>query len=99
MPFGDARSLTNDEVYSLTAYILSMNDIIKDENFELNERSFGSIRMPNAAGFYDDDRDTSEQHFWQAEPCMKECRSAPRVIGRAVSVDVTPDSKAGSKVD
>jgi cytochrome c len=60
MPFGNAQSLTNDEVYALTAYILSMNDIIKDENFELNEKNFTSIRMPNAAAFYDDDREIAE---------------------------------------
>jgi cytochrome c len=99
MPFGNAQSLTNDEVYALTAYVLSMNDIVKDENFELNEKNFASIKMPNAAAFYPDDRETAERNFWKKDPCMKDCRTAPKVIGRAVSVDVTPDSKAGPKVD
>lgn len=100
MPYGSARSLSNDEIYALTAYILTMNDIIKDENFELNEKNFTSIKMPNAAAFYDDDRETAEKQFWNKEPCMKDCRPAsPKVIGRAMSVDVTPDSKAGPKVD
>jgi mono/diheme cytochrome c family protein len=99
MPFGNAQSLSNDEVYALTAYILAMNDIIKDENFELNETNFTSIKMPNALAFYDDDRETAEKQFWNKEPCMKDCRGAPKVIGRAISVDVTPDSKVGPKVD
>ena len=99
MPYGNAQSLSNDEVYALTAYLLSMNDIVKDENFELNEKNFTSIKMPNAAAFFDDDRETSEKKFWGKEPCMKNCRSAPKVTGRAISVDVTPDSKAGPKVD
>jgi mono/diheme cytochrome c family protein len=99
MPFGNAQSLSNDEVYALTAYLLAMNDIIKDENFELNESNFTSIRMPNAAAFYDDDREICEKQFWNKAPCMKDCRSVPKVIGRAISVDVTPDSKAGPKVD
>ena len=100
MPYGNARSLSNDEIYALTAYILTMNDIIKDEDFELNEKNFTSIKMPNAAAFYDDDRETAEKQFWNKEPCMKDCRAAPpKVIGRAISVDVTPDSKAGPKVD
>jgi cytochrome c len=30
---------------------------------------------------------------------MKDCRGAPKVTGRVMSVDVTPDSKAGPKVD
>ncbi len=100
MPYGNARSLSNDEIYALTAYILTMNDVIKDENFELSEKNFTSIRMPNAAAFYDDDRETAEKKFWNNEPCMKNCRPAPpKVVGRAISVDVTPDSKAGPKVD
>lgn len=98
MPFGNARSLSDDDVYALTAYLLSMNDVIKDENFELNEKNLTSIKMPNAASFYDDDRETAEKQFWK-EPCMKNCRSAPKVMGRAVSIDVTPDTKAGPKVD
>ncbi len=98
MPYGNAQSPSNDEVYALTAYLLAMNDIIKDENFELNEKNFTSIKMPNASAFYDD-RETAEKEFWNKEPCMKNCRSALKVIGRAISVDVTPDSKAGPKVD
>lgn len=98
MPYGNARSLSDDDVYALVAYILSMNDI-KDENFELNEKNFTSIKMPNANAFYDDDRETAEKQFWKKDPCMKDCRSAPKVTGRAISVDVTPDNKAGPKVD
>ncbi|WP_291853344.1 cytochrome c [Bradyrhizobium sp.] len=99
MPYGNAQSLSNDDVYALTAYLLSMNDIVKDENFELNEKNFRSIRMPNASAFFGDDRETSERRFWEKEPCMKNCRGAPKVVGRAITVDVTPDSKSGPKVD
>jgi S-disulfanyl-L-cysteine oxidoreductase SoxD len=99
MPFGNAQSLTDDETYALTAYILNLNDVIKDENFELTEKNFASVKMPNAAAFYRDDREAAEKHFWKKAPCMKDCRAAPKVIGRAVSVDVTPDGSAGPKVD
>lgn len=99
MPYGNAQSLTNDEVYALTAYILSMNDIVKDETFELNEKNFTSIKMPNAAAFFEDDRETSEKQFWNKNPCMKDCRPAPKVIGRAMAIDVTPDGKSGPKVE
>ena len=37
MPFGNAQSLTNDELYAVTAYVLYLNDVIKDEDFELND--------------------------------------------------------------
>lgn len=99
MPYGNARSLNDDEIYAVIAYLLSMNDIVKDENFELSDKNFTSIKMPNASAFFDDDRETSEKQFWKKDPCMKDCRSAPKVIGRAISVDVTPDSKSGPKVD
>lgn len=100
MPYGNARSLTNDETYALVAFLLSLNDIVRDENFELNEKNFTSIKMPNATAFYDDDREVAEKSFWGREPCMKNCRTGtPKVTGRAVNVDVTPDNKAGPKVD
>lgn len=100
MPYGNAQSLSNDDVYALTAYLLSMNDIVKDENFELNDKNFTSIKMPNAAAFYDDDREVAEKQFWGREPCMKNCKpAAPKVTGRAMSVDVTPDGKSGPKVE
>lgn len=99
MPYGNAQSLTNDEVYALTAYILSMNDVVKDENFELSEKNFTTIKMPNAAAFFEDDRETSEKQFWNKNPCMKDCRPAPKVTGRAMAIDVTPDGKSGPKVE
>jgi cytochrome c len=30
---------------------------------------------------------------------MTNCRGEPKVTGRAISVDVTPDEKSGPKVD
>jgi len=99
MPYGNAQSLTNDEVYALTAYLLSMNDVVKDENFELSDKNFTSIKMPNASAFFEDDRETSEKQFWNKNPCMKDCRPAPKVTGRAMAIDVTPDGKSGPKVE
>ena len=31
MPFGDAQSLTNDELYAVVAYMLFLNDIVDDK--------------------------------------------------------------------
>lgn len=100
MPFGNAQSLSDDDIYALTAYLLHLNDVIKDTNFELNQKNFASIKMPNADAFYDDDRETTEKHFWNRKPCMKDCRTnAPKVLNRAQALDVTPDNKTGPKVD
>jgi cytochrome c len=100
MPFGNAQSLTADETYALTAYLLFLNDIVKDEEFELSDRNFTTIKMPNAGGFFDDDREKTEKHFWGKEPCMKNCKPGQaKVTGRASVLDVTPDSKTGPRVD
>jgi S-disulfanyl-L-cysteine oxidoreductase SoxD len=96
MPFGNAQSLSVDEYYSLVAYVLFLNDVITDQNFELNNKNLAAIKMPNEAGFIMDDRATSEKAFWQKDPCMKDCIAPVKVTARATAVDVTPeDAKDG----
>lgn len=99
MPYGNAQSLTPDETYALTAYLLYLNDIVKDEEFELSDKNFTSVKLPNAANFYDDDRETTEKSFWAEEPCMSNCKAEVKITGRAAVLDVTPDSKTAPKVD
>jgi S-disulfanyl-L-cysteine oxidoreductase SoxD len=100
MPFGNAQSLSNDELYAVTAYLLLMNDVIKDPKLELNQSNVAAIKMPNVNGFYDDDREITEKHFWNRKPCMKDCRkAAATVTNRASVLDVTPDQKTGPKVE
>ncbi len=89
----------DDETYALVAFLLSLNDVVKDDNFELSDKNFTSIKLPNALAFYEDDRDTAEKKFWNGNPCMKDCRAAPKVISKATSLNVTPDGKSGPKVD
>jgi cytochrome c len=50
MPIGAPFSLTPDEVYALSAYILS-NDGIISSDFELNQHSLSTVTMPNRDGF------------------------------------------------
>jgi len=50
MPWRQPRTLTNDEVYALTAYILSLNKII-GENDTMNAKTLPKVRMPNRDGF------------------------------------------------
>jgi cytochrome c len=98
MPFGNARSLTPDQVYALTAYILQLNDLVK-EDFVLSRENFASVKLPNEPNFFDDDREKSEKHFWKKNPCMSNCKTEVKVTGHARVLDVTPDSKTGPKVD
>ncbi|MGE5164808.1 MAG: c-type cytochrome [Sphingobacteriales bacterium] len=92
MPFGDAESLTNDELYAVVAYVLNLNDIV-DDKFVLSKETWAQVKMPNSGGFYDDDRETNEKAFWNPNPCMKDCRGPVAITGRAQAIDVTPDEK------
>jgi S-disulfanyl-L-cysteine oxidoreductase SoxD len=99
MPYGNAQSLTPNETYAIVAYILQMNEVIKDPNFELNRENFASVQLPNNGGFFDDDREISEKHFWGTDVCMKDCKPEQKVSARAMVLDVTPGTKTGPKVD
>lgn len=89
MPFGYAQSLSNNEVYALTAYLLYLNDIVTDEEFELSHENFRSIEMPNAQNFEDDPR--PDTPLMQAQPpCMSDCKAHVEIVGHARVLDVTP---------
>jgi mono/diheme cytochrome c family protein len=50
MPWPNPRTLTDDEVYALTAYIFALNKII-DEKDVMNAQTLAKVRMPNRDGF------------------------------------------------
>jgi S-disulfanyl-L-cysteine oxidoreductase SoxD len=50
MPWRQPRSLTNDEVYAVTAYIFSLNKLI-GENDTMNAQTLPKVKMPNRDGF------------------------------------------------
>ena len=55
MPFNAPGSLTDDQVYAVSAYILSQAGIVP-EDARLDARSLGAVRMPNRDGFIPDPR-------------------------------------------
>ncbi|MDB6179650.1 cytochrome c [Paracoccus sp. Z330] len=57
MPMDSPGSLTPDEVYALSAYILGQSGITSDDaDAVLNAESFAQVTMPNADGFVEDPR-------------------------------------------
>ena len=50
MPFTTPQSLSDDQVYSLTAYLLWLNGIIEEDDV-MDAESLSRIRMPNRDGF------------------------------------------------
>ena len=93
MPFGNAQSLSDDDVYAIVAYILYSNDLIADD-FVLDQDNIGTFEMPNAGGFVIDDRADSEYAIWRAEPCMENCKDSVEITMKATVLDVTPEETA-----
>lgn len=94
MPYGNTGSLSDDDVYALTAYLLYLNDLV-DDDFTLDSASFAEVEMPNVGNFTADTR--SEEPFYGlangTEPCMSDCADAPaEIVQTARILDVTPDS-------
>ena len=83
MPYGDAQSLTPDEVYQLVAYILYLNDAV-DEGFILTKENFTGVAMPNIDSFRLDDRATTEYPAFSQEACMTDCKPSVQITGRAI---------------
>jgi S-disulfanyl-L-cysteine oxidoreductase SoxD len=50
MPFQETKSLTSDEVYAVSAYILHLNGII-GANDVLDAQTLANVKMPNREGF------------------------------------------------
>jgi cytochrome c len=50
MPWQEPKSLTSDEVYALTAYVLVLNQLI-GENDVMSATTLPKVRMPNRDGF------------------------------------------------
>ncbi len=90
MPYGNAGTLTPDDVYAITAYILYSNDLV-DEDFVLSNENFAEVVLPNAGNFIVDDRKDTEYTKFSAAPCMENCKDTVEVTMRAAVLDVTPN--------
>jgi cytochrome c len=89
MPFPEPQSLAVDEVYAITAYVLSLNEIVDDE-FVLSDKNLALIEMPNQNGFYVDDRPDASN-----ERCMKDCLdpNAMKIVASLSGVSPTDHFK------
>jgi cytochrome c len=53
MPLANPLSLSNDEVYAVSAYVLHLNGII-GEDAQMNATTLPEVKMPNRDGFVSD---------------------------------------------
>ena len=94
MPWNAPKTLSVDEVYALTAYILNQGRIVADD-FVLSERNIGEVqkRLPNRNGM------TRMPGLWDARgrgdvrnsACMKDC-----VQGEVKVVSALPEHARGA---
>ncbi|MEN8838094.1 MAG: c-type cytochrome [Celeribacter marinus] len=93
MPFGAAQTMSDDDVYAITAYILYSNYLV-DDDFVLTNENFMDVEMPNADGFIIDDRPETELTiFTEANACYENCKETVEVTKRAAVLDVTPEEE------
>ncbi len=83
MPWQQPKSLSPDDVYAVTAYLLNMGGIVGDD-FVLSDRNIAEVqqRLPNRNGM------TREHSLWpgaarkpdvQARACMSGCGAEPEI--------------------
>jgi cytochrome c551/c552 len=76
MPWNEPKSLSVEEVYAVTAYILNMGEIVPDD-FVLSDQNIGAVqaRLPNRNGM------STKHGLWdlrgkpdvRSKACMKDC--------------------------
>ena len=55
MPFAEPRTLSADDVYAVTAYVLFLNGIVTEHQV-LSQETLAQVKMPNRNGFVPDNR-------------------------------------------
>lgn len=100
MPWNAPKSLSDDDVYAVLAYLLNLSDIVPDD-FVLDEKTIRDVqaKMPNRNGM------TAQHALWpsavftggklakpdtQNKACMKNCKTAPEIVS------TLPDHALGS---
>lgn len=87
MPMPTPHTLSADDVYALTAYILSLNNIVPDD-FVADKDSLPRVKMPNHDSFtWTDPRPDT-----QTAPCMTKCvdPKTVTVVSTAEGRNLTP---------
>jgi S-disulfanyl-L-cysteine oxidoreductase SoxD len=84
MPWNAPRSLSHDEVYAVTAFMLNLAGVLP-ENFSLSDANIGQVQalLPNRAGMSTDHalwpgRGSSRPDV-QGSRCMNHCAAEPKV--------------------
>lgn len=87
MPFYAPQSLTDDQVYALTAYVLNLSNIVGPD-FVASQKNLASVKMPNRDGFVRPDPRPDTHNT----ACMKNCEPAAgvKIVSTAAGRNLTP---------
>ena len=87
MPMPAPRTLTPDQVYALTAYVLNLNNLVSSD-FVADKDSLPKVKMPNSKNFkWSDPRPDTK-----SETCMQNCVEPKdiKIISTAEGGSLTP---------
>jgi cytochrome c len=81
MPFNAPKTLTDHEVYALTAYVLNLSDIVPTDAV-LDRTSLVALRLPNRDGFTTDHglSRVDGRPDTHNRACMNDCVASVRVV-------------------
>lgn len=87
MPFDNPNTLSPEEVYAVTAYVLHMNGLLP-ANATLDQAVLPQVQMPNRGAFYVERRPDVRN-----QACMKNCRPLetkvrPETVGQPAPSEV-----------
>lgn len=83
MPFPIPGSLTPDQTYALTAYLLNLNNLVPG-NFVADAKTLPKVKMPNRNGFLIN----SLKPDTHATECMNNCKPAAAVKVKSNAADL-----------
>ena len=90
MPFFAPQSLTDDQAYAVTGYVLQLAEVIEDDPEFIDAAYLKAIEMPGAGNYYTDTRPDT-----QNVRCMQDCYDyAPQIKGSSVEGDISTGSVA-----
>jgi cytochrome c len=100
MPFGSAQTVSVDETYAITAFLLYSNGLVEDD-FVLSNENFTEIVLPNNGGFYPDDRPETEYTLFKGDPDGRPAGSLPDLRAAVAAEDeaVVMEASAEAEAD
>ena len=90
MPFFAPQSLSNDEAYATTCYVLYIAEIVKDDKLVCDASVLKATKMPSQDNFFTDDRPDVKN-----VRCMNDCTKDKPVLREMAVSGVGKDAATG----